>query len=285
MEIQRLYLNSNNSVIIKCPVRILHPLWFRTNQCIIANFYFYFQAFKPIKLDHISSHDVNPSYIWDMTVMRETGLIVVSTLNGALFQFSLQEGRLIEKEIRPPCEHYYLYLLCVQIAGHEYLALSCYMCENIRLMDLNKQTGLSSESKLIQYEVITAFSGDEFGRMCHGEENRLFVRLHDDAVLELDTSTTTFTKVRYINTGYDHGLCYVPDPHRFLVVSYDNEFCAVTCDSNKEVWKVKNSDLYAGKLAYTPTRKSIIVADRSSKKSCHFESKQWVTVAIHPAAY
>ena len=214
----------------------------------------------------ISSHDINLLGIQDMTVIRETGLIVVSTWTGTLHLFSLQEGRLIEMQVQPPCEHYYLYLLCVQIAGHEYLALSCYMCENIKLMDLNKQTGLSSESKLIQYEVITAFSGDEFGRMCHGEENRLFVRLHDDAVLELDTSTTTFTKVRFINTDYDHGLCYVPDPHRFLVVSYDNEFRAVTCDSNKEVWKVKNGDLYAGKLAYTPTHESIIVADRSSKK-------------------
>ena len=76
-----------------------------------------------------------------MTVMREMGLIVVSTWQLSLFQLSLQEGSLIEKEIQCPCEHYSLYLLCVQIAGHEYLALSCEECEDIKLMDLNKQKG------------------------------------------------------------------------------------------------------------------------------------------------
>ena len=214
----------------------------------------------------ISSHNVNLLGIQDMTVMREMGLIVVSTWTGTLHLFSLLEGRLIEKKIQPPCKHYYLYLLCVQVAGHEYLAVSCDECKHIKLMDLNKQTGNSSESQLTQYEVKTAFSGKQVSRMCHGEENRLFVRLPDEAVLELDTSTTTFTKVRYINTGWGLGLCYVPDPHRLLVVSYHNEFCAVTCDSNKEVWRVKNDDLYAGKLAYTPTHESIIVANRSSEK-------------------
>ena len=55
-------------------------------------------------LDLISSHDVNVD-IRDMTVLRETGLIVVSTYQWSLFQFSLQEGRLIEKQIKPPCEN------------------------------------------------------------------------------------------------------------------------------------------------------------------------------------
>ena len=39
-----------------------------------------------------------------MAVMRETGLIVVSTGLRNVHQLSLQEGRLIEKEIEQPCE-------------------------------------------------------------------------------------------------------------------------------------------------------------------------------------
>ena len=201
-----------------------------------------------------------------MTVMRETGLIVVSRQDGILYKLSLQE-RHLNGEIQPPCEHL-VWLLCVQVAGCEYLALSCYLCENIKLMDLTKQRN-SSESQLMQYEMIRAFSGKWVRHMCQGEENRIFVQSYGN-VLELDTSTTTFTEVRTIDTsrlGIYNYLCYVPHPHR-LLVAYDDEggVHAVSCDDNKEAWRVKRDDLLVGKLAYRPTDESIIVADRSSKK-------------------
>ena len=148
--------------------------------------------------------------IHDMTVMRETRLIVVSTWEGSLFQLSLQEGHFIEKEIKRPCEHGVpVYLLCVQVEGSEYLALSCEWCETIKLMNLNKQKRSSSESRLMQYKVITALSGEKVSRMCHGEKNRLFVLLLND-VLELDTSTTPFKKVNIGSTcsRLPYQICY-----------------------------------------------------------------------------
>ena len=196
--------------------------------------------------------------------MRETGLIVMSERGGTLFHLSLQEGRLVKQVIQDPCGHA-VWLLCVQVAGREYLALSCHGCRNIRLMNLNKQKGNSSESQLMQYEVITAFSGEKVRRMCHGEENKIYALSSDGAVLELDISTKTFTKVKTINIGstiFLYGLCNVPDPHRHLVVSNENGVRAVSCDDNKEAWRVKNDDWHGGKLAYTPTHESIIVADR-----------------------
>ena len=196
-----------------------------------------------------------------MTVMRETGLIIVSTdvflSNGTLHQLSLQEGRLIEKQIQLPCEHS-VDLLCVQLAGREYLALSCVVCENIKLMDLNKQKGNSSESQLIQYEVIRAFSGAQVYRMCHGGENRLFVRLRYGDVLELDTSATTFTKVRTINTGHYISLCYVPEPHRLLVVNDRIRVRTVSCDGNRIVWATGYTGC-AGALLYLPSHEVILV--------------------------
>ena len=128
-------------------------------------------------------------------------------------------------------------------------------------MNLNKQRGNSSESQLMQYEVITAFSGEKVRRMYHGEENKIYALLSYGAVLELDISTKTFTKVKTINIGstlFLYGLCNVPDPHRHLV----NGVRAVSCDDNKEAWRVKSDDWHGGKLAYTPTHESIIVADR-----------------------
>ena len=221
-----------------------------------------------MKLDHISSHDLNLSTIWDMTVMRETGLCVVSTQHESLFQLSLQEGRLIEKEIKRPCGHG-VWLLCVQVAGREYLALSCASCENIELMVIPKpkkgilrQFGSGSS---MQYEVITAFSGENVLRMCHGEENRLFVQSSGGNVLELDTSTTTFTKLRTIHTGRGYNLCYVPDPHRLLVVSDVEryEVRAASCDDDTVVWRLqKDNDLNPGRSLYIPSHDAILVADR-----------------------
>ena len=174
-----------------------------------------------------------------MTVMRETGLIVVSAERGSLFQLSLQEGRLIGKEIRHPCKHR-LYLLYVQVAGREYLALSCMDCRDIKLMDLNKQEEDNSKLPLMQYHIITAFSGLRVDRMCHGEENRIFVNVSDDNLLELDASTTTLTGTFVVYSAGSltprqtslemflscerrsfnlEGLCYVPEPHRLIVVS------------------------------------------------------------------
>ena len=204
-----------------------------------------------------------------MTVMRETGLIVVSAWRGTLYQLLLQEGSFVEKQIKHPCEHRLIYMVCVQEAGHEYLAVSCYLCGNIKLMDLNKPKGNSSESQLIQYEIITAFSGEKIICMCHGE-NRIFVQTSRGDVLELDTSTTTFTKVRTISTsgsvrGLYTGLYYVPHPHRLLLVAYDDDggVRAVSCDDKKEAGRVNSGDLCSGELSYTPTHESIIVADWS----------------------
>ena len=129
-----------------------------------------------------------------------------------------------KKEIEPSCKHP-VYLLCVQVAGQEYFALSCEECRDINLMNLNKQKGNGVELQMMQCMVITAFDGSKVSCMCHGEENRLFVGSHD-AVLELDISTRTFKIVRTISTVYlnfCYSLCYVPDPHRLLVVSDEND--------------------------------------------------------------
>ena len=99
--------------------------------------------------------------------------------------------------------------------------------------------------------------------MCQGEENRLFVKSSRDTVLELETSTTTFTKLKTINIGSTvmrYGLCYVPDPHRLLVFSDDKVVRAVSCDDDTIVWKVKHAN-DPGCSLYIPSHNTILVAD------------------------
>ena len=201
-----------------------------------------------------------------MTVMRETGLIVVSTVDRTLHQLSLQEGHLNQKQIKRSCGHGGGFLLCVQVAGCEYLALSCDQCRDIKLMNPKRKKGLLRQfgsGSSIQYEVITAFSVAQVGRMCQGEENRMFVQSRD-VVLELDTSTTAFTKLKTIHTGGCFSLCYVPDLQRLLVVSdgHADEVRSVSCDDNTVLWWVKKDDnLDPGPLLYIPGHDAILVAD------------------------
>ena len=103
--------------------------------------------------------------------------------------------------------------------------------------------------------------------MCHGEENRLFVKSSRGVVLELDTSTTTFKKVRTINPGYSNyiGLCYVPDPHRLIVVGDENEVRAMSCVEKEVIWKTK---LKPGCLLYALSHDVLFLSDRSNKLWC-----------------
>ena len=209
-----------------------------------------------------------------MTLMRESGLIVVCTDHKTLYQLSLQEGSFFKKQIKRPCGHDRLFVLCVQVAGQEYLALSCSDCGKIKLMVIPKpKKGILSQSgSSMQYEVITAFSGEAVWLMCHGEENRLFVDAGSVA-LELDTSTTTFTKVKTFHTGLCYSLCYVPDPHRLLVVSGNYEVRAISSDQVTAMsrggkiflWRVKIDDVEPGILLPIPSHDAILVADWNKK--------------------
>ena len=203
-----------------------------------------------------------------MAVMRETGFIVISTRDGSLFHFSGREGHFFRRGIKPPCKHC-VRLLCVQITGYEYLALSCPDCKTIKLMNLdNQKRGLLrrfSSGSDIKYDVISAFSGEVFSCMCLGEEKRIFVQSNNYTVLELDISNTTFTKVKTFSTiypSYCYGLSYVPDPHRLLVVSDRDEVRAVSCDDETLVWRVqKDDDLDPSRLLYIPSLETILLAD------------------------
>ena len=218
--------------------------------------------FQIFELDVISSYNVNLAFIYDMTVMCGSGMIVVSSQLGALFQLSLKGGHLIQKQIASLCQHH-VYLLCVQVAGREFLALSCGGCNNIKLMNFNRQVSFAPQ---IQFGVITAFRGEMVDRMCHGEEKRIFAQVHY-GVLELDISTTTFTKLRSISIGWCHSLCYVADPLRLLVVKNEAEVLAVSSDDNKVVWKIGTSEEFKnGVSLYLPNDNTLLFADWSGNR-------------------
>ena len=194
-----------------------------------------------------------------VTVMKETGLIVVSTLDRTLFQISLQEGRLIKKYIKRPCQHHAC-LLCVEVAGPEYLAVSCKWCETIKLMNLNKQKRSSSESQLIQYKLKTAFLGDKVEP--HGSWWR------EQAVYWCRwccTGTRHISHTIYQSQNQSEVMkTYVPcatwpDPHRLLVVSGHYKVCAVSRDNSNIVWTTE----YRRHFLYIPSYDVILAVNEN----------------------
>ena len=138
--------------------------------------------------------------------MNDTGKLVVNGKRHSsrgLFLFSPQRGGNLREWTREyPCEHGTDDILCLQIAGKEWLCMTCRECKKIRLMDVEND-------KLTSHE---ALKGHNFFIMCKGEKNVLYVTLHrNDRVLELDCSTTTFTEGKSFRTGTDrpYDMCYV----------------------------------------------------------------------------
>ena len=91
-------------------------------------------------------------------------------------------------------------------------------------------------------------------------------------VLELDTSSKAFIKVKIIRTSTSRNvvlrhpfpdLCYVPDPHRLIYICERDHTNVVYCDDNESEWLVKRvrNLSYPGSLLYVPSHDVILVAD------------------------
>ena len=140
-----------------------------------------------------------------------------------------------DKIMRVPCEHFPTMLLGLVINHYDLLAISCYHCEKIRLLNMETE------------HVTEACCNKWVGYMCHGEKGRLFASSLGGNVTELDCSSSRFTDKNMISIGllYPYDLCYLPHPHDCLVAigkkkSKEDpcEVRAVSCQDGEVVWRV-----------------------------------------------
>ena len=133
-------------------------------------------------------------------------------------------------------------LLPMEVKGQEFLAVACYECRNIKIVE---RKGLLNFIWPRQARVV--YKG-VVHKMCPGEPNKIFVKTDGDTVLELDTSGQVtddrwegFSKVRKIKIGFDIvlGMCYLTSPESLLVLSSPVRIWAVSCDTNKIKWQIE----------------------------------------------
>ena len=118
-----------------------------------------------------------------------------------------------KKRIMWPCNYHHKYILnflFMQILWREYLVISCSSCRDIKLVNL------------VTLDISTAFSDDQpLGKVCKGW-HKLYVEV-PSGYLELDCSSTKFTKIRQIKSGkggytYLRDLWHIPSPHNMIMV-------------------------------------------------------------------
>ena len=146
----------------------------------------------------------------------------------------------------------------------ELLAVSCRDCQMIRLSDVENE------------DVTVAFHDSRFrpARMSHGEGDVMYV-VHavkgGFPVLELNTAQVPFTgPVRTIQSGMEmyHSMCYIPSPHRLIVLSdahAGNTIRAVSAETGEKVWEVKGEvdgvQCQPCGMLFSPQHQVLLVAD------------------------
>ena len=167
-------------------------------------------------------------------------------------------------EVKGLCEHDLQFLLPVTMNNEELLAVSCFYCRMIRLLDVQNE------------DVTVTFHDSRFypGVMSHGEGDVMYV-VHEVngrfPVLELNTAQVPFTgPVRTIQSGIEmyYGMCYIPSPHRLIVLSDNapgNTIRDVSAETGEKVWEVKGEvdgvECYPHGMLFSPQHQVLLVAD------------------------
>ena len=144
-------------------------------------------------------------------------------------------------------------------------------------MNLNKQQGSQETRKSFLGflneqgpEIVVAFSGQYVYGMCEGANNRLYAEPITGQVLELDISSTKFTKIRTIKVGNLQSMCYVPLLQGIICATSRGQVLAVSCTDGTTKWVVKDTiqfkQINPGALLYLTKSKLLLVSDGTNNR-------------------
>ena len=236
------------------------------------------QAFPAVELKLLSTEKVDIESRLDWVLMRTTGEIVrfrPEEKEGDQFlcfytlqKLTKQVESLDKKKIKWPCDSNHkndLSFLFIQILWKEYLVISCKVCKDIKLVNLET------------IEMTTACSDDQpLGNMRKGW-HKIYVQV-PSGFLELDCSSTKFTKIRDIRTNtYNYDWCYMPHPYNIMVTAWGEPFqkggkirATSRDEPNETMWRMNDKEV-AGtvitpeRVFYSSRHDALIVLDVKNK--------------------
>ena len=189
----------------------------------------------------ISTHAIDLHSHHNMTVLKETGQVVVSGTNhdhaAVILVLTLQGENLKEERIKPLCKHAYpSSVQSINTPTGEQLAILCQFCNEIKLLHLRTQ------------KVTIACKVDVPKMACKGDQNRLYVlsnvlkSSYQKGIAELDCSEVPFKRLRFypLKESDHERLSYAPSPYKMLITGNRNQTNAISCEKTETVWTLDN---------------------------------------------
>ena len=168
----------------------------------------------------------------------------------SLFTFQNNLDDEPQTRMNAPCQHGVKALITVVQNGKELLAVPCWCCKAIKLVNM--------ETK----QVTCVFESPAYRPLsnCSGPNGSFFVASLSGHIQQFDspftaTNACNFTDVKYI-VEY---MCYLPTPHNTLVVSYQSELRAVSLLDGHEVWNQNCNGFKPDCLLYYPQEDVLLV--------------------------
>ncbi len=214
------------------------------------------QGTEPEKtFTHLGTHRTGlQDILYTRLVVMPSGKVVVFNDGG----FHIYKGSPTEwtklKQLLRLCEDHANHMSPVTTGNQELLAVSCWLCEVIRL--LNLETG----------ECSTAFRDPRYKpyEICEGEEGQMFVSCRDDwVILLLECCSQNFNVVTSFNLNSESDrIQYVPQ-HKLVVSVSGETVWGHDCGSGKLQWK--RTFGYVHQVGYSLEHDAVFLCHRSGK--------------------
>ena len=184
------------------------------------------------------------------------GTKTTSDDNRQKFYIFNSNGRFSGRSIDTLCRHdLFNNILPLTINGREYLCNSCYICGNIRLIDVQSK------------EVTIAYYAGVWN-MCLGEKGSLYM-VSNEKVSILDVTRKNFT-LQYtfpnIENALPDNMCYIGESGLLVLSSRKKLFHAVNTQDGSTIWdaytqSIDKTGLEVSGLIYHPGTKMLVVGD------------------------
>ena len=183
------------------------------------------------------------------------------------FRFFNKDGKPTGRELHRLCERYhYINLLSAVINKTEYLAVSCWQCSKIWMINLEHQ----NEQPVVAYTGIDK----EVGPICLSQTGTIYtVSYLSGKVSVLDCTRTKLTlknRLPEIEEMKATHICYIATSDFLVLSSYqDHRICAVS-SSGSIVWdifgEIDNKKCSPSGMVYLSEEDLLLVGDRHTKR-------------------
>lgn len=157
------------------------------------------------------------------------------------------------------CPHEIINLTPGRARTHEFLGVSCGMCQNIKIYNMS-----SGEVKII-FRDPRCYPGAL--TLLSGPPARVYAvqsRQGDPSVLQLNCAPGGFNLADVINSGFTHyhSMCHVPK-HRYVAIGdCDSGLVrAVSLEMRGALWEFSRAQFHPHGMTYAPRHDVVIVAD------------------------